>query len=50
VISHGRLDLARAWPRAELVVSDDSGHAGSDSMRAAALAAIERFKPGATAS
>ena len=54
VIIHGRLDLgspvgtawelSRAWSDAELVVVGDSGHTGSDAMRAAALAATERFK------
>jgi proline iminopeptidase len=54
VIIHGRLDLgspvatawelARAWPGAELLVVDDSGHTGSDTTREAALAATERFK------
>ena len=54
VIIHGRLDLgsplqtawelARAWPDAQLRVVGDSGHTGSDVMRAEALAATERFK------
>jgi proline iminopeptidase len=54
VIIHGRLDLgspvgtawelARAWPKANLVVVGDSGHTGSDTMRTEALAATERFK------
>jgi proline iminopeptidase len=54
VIIHGRLDLgspiatawelARAWRQAHLVIVDDSGHTGSDRMRAEALAATERFK------
>jgi proline iminopeptidase len=54
VIIHGRLDLgspvgtawelSRAWRDAKLVVVGDSGHTGSDSMRAEALAATEGFK------
>jgi proline iminopeptidase len=54
IIIHGRLDLGspiataweltRAWPHAHLVIVDDSGHTGSDRMRAEALAATERFK------
>jgi proline iminopeptidase len=54
VIIHGRLDLgspvetawelAREWRDAELVVVGDSGHTGSDAMRAEALAATEKFK------
>ena len=54
ILIHGRLDLGsplqtawelqRAWPRAELVVIDDAGHTGSESTRAAVLAATERFK------
>lgn len=36
-------ELARAWPDAELVVVEDSGHTGSDAMRRLALAATERF-------
>ena len=50
VLIHGRLDmgsplgtaweLARAWPDARLVVVDDSGHTGSESMRAEVLAAL----------
>jgi hypothetical protein len=35
---------APAWPDAELVIVGDSGHTGSDAMRAEALAATERFK------
>ena len=48
VLLHGRLDLgspldtawelAQAWPGSELVVVDDSGHTGSDTMRELALA------------
>jgi proline iminopeptidase len=56
VLIHGRLDmggpphtaweLARAWPDAELVLLDDSGHLGGvDSMRAALAAAMDRFVP-----
>jgi len=54
VIIHGRFDLgsplrtawelSRAWADAELVVVSDSGHTGSDEMRAQTLAATERFK------
>jgi proline iminopeptidase len=53
VLIHGRLDLsgplgtawelARAWPDAELVVVEDAGHTGSDAMRAAIRAALDRF-------
>lgn len=53
VLLHGRHDLgspvgtawelAQAWPGAELVVVDDSGHTGSDAMRELALAATARF-------
>lgn len=53
VLLHGRLDLgsplgtawelAQAWPGAELIVVDDSGHTGSDAMRRLALAATQRF-------
>jgi len=53
VLVHGRLDLggppdtawalARAWPGAELLVVDDSGHTGSDSMNERVLAALDRF-------
>ena len=54
IVIHGRLDLGspvataweltHAWPDAELAVIGDSGHTGSDTMRAAALAATERLK------
>lgn len=50
---HGRLDmggppqtaweLARAWPDAELVIVPDSGHTGSETMRAHLAAALDRF-------
>jgi proline iminopeptidase len=50
---HGRLDmggppvtaweLAKAWPDAELVIVDDSGHTGSDAFRDALMRAIDRF-------
>lgn len=50
---HGRLDLsaplstawelARAWPDARLVVISDSGHTGSDAMRAAVLDALDGY-------
>ncbi|GIH74308.1 prolyl aminopeptidase [Planobispora longispora] len=53
VLIHGRHDLgspvgtawelARAWPGAELIVIEDSGHTGSDAMRDEILAAIDRF-------
>ena len=53
VLIHGRLDLggpldtawrlARAWPDAELVVIDDSGHTGSDTTRARILGALDTF-------
>lgn len=53
MLIHGRLDLgcplqaawnlANAWPAAELVIVDDAGHTGSPAMRAAVLAAVERF-------
>jgi proline iminopeptidase len=56
VIIHGRLDLscpsitswelARAWPDAELVMIDDSGHTGSPAMAAAVRHAIARFTDG----
>jgi proline iminopeptidase len=55
VLIHGRLDmgsplvtaweLARAWPDARLVVIDDSGHTGSETMNNEVLAAISRFAP-----
>ena len=53
VLLHGRHDLgspvgvawelAQAWPDAELVVVDDSGHTGSDTMRDLTLQATARF-------
>ncbi|MCF6390201.1 prolyl aminopeptidase [Mycobacterium sp. MBM] len=53
ILIHGRLDLsapllsawelAQAWPAAELVVVEDSGHTGSPTMRAAVTDAIARF-------
>ena len=53
VLIHGRLDmgsplvtaweLAQAWPDAQLVVIDDSGHTGSETMNNEVLAAISRF-------
>jgi proline iminopeptidase len=53
VLLHGRLDLgsplgtawelAEAWPDAELVVIDDSGHTGSDTMADAILVTLNRF-------
>ncbi|MET7465562.1 prolyl aminopeptidase [Nonomuraea sp. NPDC005501] len=55
VIVHGRFDLGaplenawqlvQAWPDAKLVVVDDSGHTGSDTMRDAIMSAIEGFAP-----
>jgi proline iminopeptidase len=54
VLVHGRLDmgspvrtaweLARAWPDALLIVVDDSGHTGSETMRNEVRSALERFK------
>lgn len=53
VLIHGRTDmgspvataweLARAWPGSELVVVDDSGHTGSETMRDEVRKAIDRF-------
>jgi len=53
VLVHGRLDLggpldtawrlARAWPDAELVVVEDAGHLGSDTMRSVIREALDRF-------
>jgi proline iminopeptidase len=53
VLIHGRLDLssplhtawelARAWPGAELIVVEDAGHKGSDTMRDRAIEALDRF-------
>ncbi|GLY40560.1 proline iminopeptidase [Amycolatopsis sp. NBRC 101858] len=53
VLIHGRLDLscpvttawelAAAWPGAELLVDDHSGHRASDVKRAWKLAALDRF-------
>jgi proline iminopeptidase len=50
---HGRLDmgsplvtaweLARAWPDAELVVVDDSGHTGNETMSNLLVDALDRF-------
>ncbi len=50
---HGRLDmggpprtaweLARAWPDAELVIVEDSGHTGNDTMRDHIVGALDRF-------
>jgi proline iminopeptidase len=55
VLIHGRLDmgsplvtaweLARAWPDARLVVIDDSGHTGSETMKNEVLAALRHFAP-----
>ncbi|MEU2429550.1 prolyl aminopeptidase [Streptomyces sp. NPDC007861] len=56
VLVHGRLDMAgplhtawelcRAWPDAELIVVEDSGHMGNDTARGHALAALNRFADG----
>ncbi|SDJ50857.1 proline iminopeptidase [Nonomuraea maritima] len=53
VLIHGRQDmgsplrtaweLSQAWPDAELVVIDDSGHTGSDTFRKALIEARARF-------
>jgi proline iminopeptidase len=53
IMVHGRVDLgcpvttawelARAWPGAELVVVEDSGHTGSPTMQAELRAAGERL-------
>jgi proline iminopeptidase len=53
VLIHGRLDLggpvltawevAQAWPDARLVVVEDSGHTGSDTMRREVRAALDEF-------
>jgi proline iminopeptidase len=53
VLMHGRLDmsspvetaweLAQAWPDAELVVIDDSGHTGSGTMKDEILRTVDRF-------
>ncbi len=53
VLVHGRLDLscpvdtawelARAWPDAELVVLNDSGHQAIDTKREAILSALDKF-------
>jgi proline iminopeptidase len=50
---HGRLDLsspldtaqalARAWPDAELVVIDDAGHLGSDTMLERLRGALDTY-------
>ena len=56
VLIHGRGDLgspvitawelAQAWPGAELIVIEDSGHTGSDAMERAKMAAFDRFSGG----
>ncbi|TMR16098.1 prolyl aminopeptidase [Nonomuraea turkmeniaca] len=53
VLIHGRLDLggppdtawhlAQAWPDAKLVVVNDSGHTGSETMRKEIFAALDAF-------
>ncbi len=53
ILIHGRTDLggpvltawelARAWPDAELIVVDDSGHTGSDTMSEVMEAAADRM-------
>jgi proline iminopeptidase len=55
VLIHGRLDLsgplltawelAQAWPEAELMIIEDSGHTGSPAMQNAVLDAIAKFDP-----
>ena len=37
-------ELKRAWPRAELVVVDDAGHGGSDSLDGELVRATDRFR------
>ena len=59
VLIHGRADLggpvitawelARAWPDAELIVIDDSGHTGSAAMQEALDAAGDRLFAGVSA-
>lgn len=56
VLVHGRLDLsspldtawllARAWPDAQMIVVDDAGHKGSDTMRDRVIEALDRFAAG----
>jgi proline iminopeptidase len=56
VLLHGRQDLggpvdtayavARAWPGAELIVIEDSGHTGSSAMSARKVAALDAFAAG----
>jgi proline iminopeptidase len=36
-------ELKRAWPRAELVVVDDAGHALDDNLTRALVGATDRF-------
>jgi proline iminopeptidase len=53
VLVHGRLDmggplvtaweLARAWPDAELIVVEDSGHTGTELMREKVIGALDAF-------
>lgn len=53
VLIHGRLDmgspigtaweLARAWPDAKFIVIEDSGHTGSDTMKAEIRKGVENF-------
>ncbi|MFJ9418953.1 prolyl aminopeptidase [Streptomyces sp. NPDC101227] len=53
VLIHGRHDigspldtawqLARAWPEARLIVIDDAGHKGSESMASEVIGALDRF-------
>lgn len=53
VLIHGRLDLGsplgtaweltKVWPNAQLIIVEDSGHTGSDTMRDEILGALERF-------
>jgi proline iminopeptidase len=56
VLIHGRLDLscpvdtawelARAWPGAELLIDDRSGHRRSDTKRGWALSTLDEFARG----
>ena len=56
ILIHGRLDLsgplltawelAQAWPDAELMVVEDSGHTGGPGMEAALRLAVSRFTDG----
>jgi proline iminopeptidase len=39
------MELAQAWPDAELTMIEDSGHTGSTAMGTAVRNAIARFDP-----